>query len=322
MIVCTTIRELKEHLAKRRLQAPEELVGIVPTMGFLHEGHASLMRRARTECGYTVLTVFVNPLQFGPGEDFDRYPRDEQRDIALAEANGIDLVFMPSAAEMYPVKPLTKVLVSDVTDRLCGASRPGHFDGVGTVVSKLFHLVQPDRAYFGMKDAQQIAVIQRMVNDLNFPVEIVPCDTVREADGLAMSSRNVYLNEEERRQAVVLSRTLSEAKSWIRQPGIKSGELSDLVRKAIGRAPLAEIDYAELLKYPDLTEPEPDTDLSRYPDTLILALAVKFGRTRLIDNRLMEGYGGESHVQNDDEIEDSSGNRYGSELELCGQYND
>jgi pantoate--beta-alanine ligase len=223
---------------------------------------------------------------------------------------------------MYPSKPLTKVLVSNVTDRLCGASRPGHFDGVGTVVSKLFHLVQPDRAYFGMKDAQQIAVIQRMVNDLNFPVVIVPCDTVREADGLAMSSRNVYLNEEERRQAVVLSRTLSEAQRWVRQPGITSRELSALVKEAIGRAPLAEIDYAELLKYPDLTEPEPDADLSRYPETLILALAVKFGRTRLIDNRLLEGYGGESHVQNDDEIEDSPGNRYGSELELCGQYND
>jgi pantoate--beta-alanine ligase len=151
---------------------------------------------------------------------------------------------------------------------------------------------------------------------------IVPCDTVREADGLAMSSRNVYLNEEERRQAVVLSRTLSEAQRWVRQPGITSRELSALVKEAIGRAPLAEIDYAELLKYPDLTEPEPDADLSRYPETLILALAVKFGRTRLIDNRLLEGYGGESHVQNDDEIEDSPGNRYGSELELCGQYND
>ena len=296
MIVCASIHELKESLAQRRLERPKETIGVVPTMGFLHEGHASLMKRAKAECGFTVLTVFVNPLQFGPNEDFDRYPRDTERDLKLAEENGIDVVFMPSVQEMYPKKPLTRVLVSDITDRLCGASRPGHFDGVGTVVSKLFHLIQPDRAYFGMKDAQQVAVIRRMVDDLNMPVTIVSCETLREPDGLAMSSRNVYLSEEERRQAVVLSATLDKAERWIREPGITAGTFAARLRDSIEGAQLARIDYAELLEYPDLIAPEPETDLSRCPSTLIAALAVYFGKTRLIDNRILEPHGGGKHV--------------------------
>ncbi|MBW7458751.1 pantoate--beta-alanine ligase, partial [Paenibacillus sepulcri] len=169
MIVSTTLNELNQQLKQRRRQFPDEKIGLVPTMGFLHDGHASMMKRAKEECGYVVLSVFVNPLQFGPNEDFDRYPRDRERDTAIAENNGIDLLFMPSLEEMYPKKPLTKVLISEVTERLCGASRPGHFDGVGTVVSKLFNLIRPDRAYFGMKDAQQVAVVERMVFDLNIP---------------------------------------------------------------------------------------------------------------------------------------------------------
>ncbi|BBH20955.1 pantoate--beta-alanine ligase [Paenibacillus baekrokdamisoli] len=309
MIVCTTITELKAQLLKQRRSVPEGRIGLIPTMGFLHAGHASLMRRANEECEYTILSIFVNPLQFGPNEDFDRYPRDSERDIALAEANHIDVVFMPTVHEMYPKTPFTKVLVSTVTDRLCGASRPGHFDGVGTVVSKLFHLIMPDCAYFGMKDAQQVAVIKRMVDDLNFPVEIVPCETIREADGLAMSSRNVYLNEEQRNQAVVLSQTLLAADDWLKEPGITAAELASRINSKIREASLAEIDYAEVLEYPDLTLPEQGVDLSRHESTLIVALAVKFGQTRLIDNRLMVPFGGDRHVQNDDEIQAASGNR-------------
>lgn len=292
MIVCTTINEARARLAERRRQAPEERIGFVPTMGYLHEGHASLMRRAKEECGYTVLSVFVNPLQFGPNEDFDRYPRSAEQDIALAEASGIDLLLMPSVSEMYPAKPLTRVIVDSVTDRLCGASRPGHFDGVGLVVSKLFHIIAPHRAYFGMKDAQQVAVIKRMVDDLNMPVEIVPCDIVREADGLAMSSRNVYLTEEEREQAVVLSKSLQLAGDWVQEPGMTADRLIGLVRTAIGEAPLAVIDYAELLTYPDLSPVEAQALLPDDPQTLIIALAVKFGGTRLIDNRLIIPHGG------------------------------
>ncbi|UVI32428.1 pantoate--beta-alanine ligase [Paenibacillus spongiae] len=296
MIAITTIQELLHHMRTRRREYPDDRIGLVPTMGYLHEGHASLMRRSKAECGFSVLSIFVNPLQFGPNEDFDRYPRDAERDLALAERNGIDLVFMPSVQEMYPSKPLTSVIISQVTDRLCGASRPGHFDGVGTVVSKLFHLTQPDRAYFGMKDAQQVAVIQRMVDDLNIQVEIVPCETVRESDGLAMSSRNVYLSPDARAQAVVLSQALTEAEQAVKEAGMTVKELEARIRETIAKAPLADIDYAEVLDYPDLTVPSAEVDLSQYPNKLIVALAVKFGSTRLIDNRLLDSHGGERHV--------------------------
>lgn len=296
MIVATTIAELKQVIGGWKDSSPSARVGFVPTMGFLHEGHASLMRRATAECDFAVLSIFVNPLQFGPNEDFDRYPRDAERDLALARANGIDLVFMPTVAEMYPKKPVTKVMITQVTEKLCGASRPGHFDGVGIVVSKLFHLVQPDLAYFGMKDAQQVAVIERMVEDLNMPVTIVPCETVREADGLAMSSRNVYLSEEERAQAIVLSKTLRSMDTWLQTPGMTLSALSDKIVSSIEQAPLAKIDYAEVLTYPDLEEPEAGLELSHFEGKLIVALAVKFGSTRLIDNRLLEIRGGVLHV--------------------------
>ncbi|RAP76353.1 pantoate--beta-alanine ligase [Paenibacillus montanisoli] len=320
MIRCSTIQELREQLARLRRNAPESLIGFVPTMGYLHEGHASLMRRASEECAVTVLSIFVNPLQFGPNEDFDRYPRDLERDGKLAEANGVDILFAPAVKEIYPTKPLTRVLISEVTDRLCGASRPGHFDGVGTVVSKLFNLVQPDRAYFGMKDAQQVAVIEQMVHDLNIPVQIVRCETVREADGLAMSSRNVYLSAEEREQAVVLSKTLQAASGWLKQPGMTPAKLSKLIAERIRTASLARIDYAELLTYPELAQLDSNTDLSVISQPLIIALAVKFGSTRLIDNRLFELGGGDNHVQNHDEIQASPGDRDRGEPQLCGQH--
>jgi pantoate--beta-alanine ligase len=296
MIVCSTIEEIRAVLARRRMKDSDGKIGLVPTMGYLHEGHASLMRRAKEECGFAVLSIFVNPLQFGPNEDYDQYPRDPKRDCALAEVNGIDAVFMPSAAEMYPKPSATKVLVSGVTDRLCGASRPGHFDGVGTVVSKLFHIIQPDRAYFGMKDAQQVAVIKRMTDDLNIPVDIVPCPTVREQDGLALSSRNIYLSADERSQAVVLSSALEAAAEWIGEPGMTAAELEQRLSAHIGKSALAVIDYAAVLTFPDLQPPETFALLAEIDEELIIALAVKFGRTRLIDNRLFSKTGVISYV--------------------------
>jgi pantoate--beta-alanine ligase len=315
MNICRTKAELKQQLSEIRKDGNQ--VGFVPTMGFLHEGHASLLRQSKAENDVTILSIFVNPLQFGPNEDLDRYPRDEKRDLAIAEECGTDLVFIPSVQEMYPVKPLTSIIVNQLTDRLCGASRPGHFDGVGTVVSKLFHLIQPDRAYFGMKDAQQVAVIQQMVNDLNMPVEIIPCPIVREPDGLALSSRNVYLSAEQRLQAVVLSKTLQQAAKWASEPEMTVERLLAKVKVNIDKASEAVIDYAELLYYPGLQAPEPRALLQTLNQPLILALAVKFGATRLIDNHLLESMEVSEHVQNDDEIQASPGNRYGSEPELC-----
>lgn len=278
------IQELRQFIRQTRMNQPEARIGFVPTMGYLHQGHQSLLDAARRECDVVVLSIFVNPLQFGANEDLSRYPRDEERDIAIARAAGTDIVFCPQVQEMYPNPTKTIVSVSGVTQRLCGASRPGHFDGVATVVTKLLNIVQPDYAYFGMKDAQQVAVIEQMVRDLNIPVTIVPCPTVRESDGLAMSSRNVYLTEEERRQAVVLSRALDTADRMIRdhREGLTAVELREAVIATIRTAPLAEIDYAEVLSYPAL---EPFRSLSEV-DRFIVAMAVKFGGTRLIDNRL------------------------------------
>ncbi|ACT01101.1 pantoate--beta-alanine ligase [Paenibacillus sp. JDR-2] len=286
MILCRTIAELKNELISIKKSNDNATIGLVPTMGFLHEGHASLMRQSVSENTASVLSIFVNPMQFGPNEDFDRYPRDEARDLALAKENGIDIVFMPDVKEMYPSKPRTSVIISQLTDRLCGASRPGHFDGVGLVVSKLFHLVQPDRAYFGMKDAQQLAVIQQMTDDLNIPVEIVPCPIVREPDGLALSSRNVYLSAEQRQQAVVLSQSLNLAKAWMKEKGITPEELLARIKAKINEASQADIDYAEWLTYPSLELPVRSEPIAAQSGKFILALAVKFGSTRLIDNAL------------------------------------
>ncbi|WP_426453621.1 pantoate--beta-alanine ligase [Paenibacillus sp. S-38] len=279
------IHQLRQLLKDKKAENPGLTVGFVPTMGFLHRGHASLMEAARRECDLVVLSIFVNPLQFGPNEDFERYPRDEQRDLEIAGKAGVDLVFFPQVEEMYPSPTKTIVSVSGVSEGLCGASRPGHFDGVSTVVTKLFNIVQPDRAYFGLKDAQQVAVIEQMVHDLNMPVTIVPCPIVREADGLALSSRNVYLNEEERRQALVLSAALNAAERFIEERGREAtaAELTRVIRQEIGKSALADIDYAEVLTYPAL---EPFATLEA-GQRIITALAVRFGRTRLIDNRIL-----------------------------------
>lgn len=279
MKTVTTVEEL------RRLLRPlkNRQIGLVPTMGYLHDGHVSLIRKAREDCDVVVLSVFVNPLQFGPQEDYDRYPRDLERDVRIAEQAGVDFLFAPSVDEMYPEKPLTKVTVSRLTDRLCGASRPGHFDGVATVVAKLFHIVEPDRAYFGLKDAQQVAVVERMVRDLHFSTKVVACPTVREEDGLAISSRNVYLSGEERKQATVLSAALREVAEQVRIGKMtRARQVIDYLKKRISSQPLASIDYVDVLTYPDLTP----VDLLQ-GCRILVAVAVRFGKTRLIDNIIL-----------------------------------
>ncbi|MDO3409641.1 pantoate--beta-alanine ligase [Saccharibacillus sp. CPCC 101409] len=286
------VRGLIERLRAERAGGESgNEVGFVPTMGYLHEGHASLLRRARRENGITALSIFVNPIQFGPNEDLERYPRSEEADLELAAREGVDVVFLPSAQEMYPAQRRTTVAVTGVTERLCGASRPGHFDGVATVVSKLFNIVKPDKAYFGAKDAQQVAVLQKMVSDLNMDVRIVPCPIVREADGLALSSRNVYLSEEQRREALVLSRSLREASARIESEAeVTPEQIVAGVTGSIQASPLAQIDYVELLTFPELQPLDPKRDLSDLRDSggsVILALAVKFGSTRLIDNAIL-----------------------------------
>ena len=286
------IAELRAHIAAYRRggsggkDRQVGQVGLVPTMGYLHDGHASLIRRSSEQNGLTVLSIFVNPLQFGPNEDFDRYPRDEQRDLAVAKEAGADLVFLPTVQEMYPQPMRTTVSVSELTDRLCGASRPGHFAGVATVVAKLLNIVQPDRAYFGLKDAQQAAVLARMVGDLQFPVEIVPCPIVREPDGLALSSRNVYLGPEERKQALILSQTLAQVPEWV-EGGLTEAELAVRIRGRIRSQPLADIEYAETVTYPALQPPPASLALKESREPLLVALAVRFGSTRLIDNVLL-----------------------------------
>lgn len=257
-------------------------VGFVPTMGYLHDGHLALVRRARGENSVVVVSIFVNPTQFGPTEDFNRYPRDIPRDLSLLEKEGTDIVFIPSASEMYPQGFSSWVLVEKVTERLEGRSRPGHFKGVATVVNKLFNIVEPTRAYFGQKDAQQVVVIKRMVADLNMNVEIVVVPTVRESDGLAMSSRNVYLNPQERQAATVLFRALSLAKSlW--EKGERDAEV---IRREmeflIKSEPLARVDYVSIA--------DPDTleELSKIDGVALVSLAVWIGKTRLIDNLVLE----------------------------------
>jgi len=298
MKVIRTIAELRQELSLKRqsIQSRESIVGLVPTMGFLHEGHASLMHAAKQQSDIVVLSIFVNPIQFGPNEDFDSYPRDEARDVETARSKGVDIVFIPSVEEMYPQPTQTTVFVSHLTDRLCGASRPGHFDGVTTVVSKLFNIVQPQRAFFGMKDAQQVAVIQQMVNDLNMAVEVVPCPIVRESDGLALSSRNVYLSTEQRKEALVLSKALREAQEAVDAgTAMTAADIRGILRQNIERSPMAVIDYAEIQAFPSL-EPLADQEKVHGRDDLLIALAVKFGKTRLIDNIRLQKSEVLSHV--------------------------
>lgn len=301
MKVVRSITEMRTEVKQLRKQRStighEATVGLVPTMGFLHDGHASLMQKATEMSDIVAISIFVNPIQFGPNEDFERYPRDEKRDLALAEKNGVDLVFMPGVEDMYPTPIKTHVTVADLTDTLCGASRPGHFDGVSTVVTKLFNIVKPDYAFFGTKDAQQVAVLRQMVTDLNMDVEIVPCPIVREQDGLALSSRNVYLSREERDQALVLSRSLNNVQQQIRnQENMTAGQVREFLRTAIAQSTIAEIDYADILSFPHLESLAEHTVLADLDHEVIIALAVKFGRTRLIDNVILEAKGVALHV--------------------------
>ncbi len=255
-------------------------IGLVPTMGFLHDGHLSLVRAARSECDVVVMSIFVNPKQFGPNEDFESYPRDMERDLRLAREGGVNIVFTPNVSDVYPDGFQSEVVVRGLTELLCGAVRPGHFDGVTTVVAKLFNMVGPDRAYFGQKDYQQAAVIQRMVTDLDMPLQIVVCPIVREPDGLAMSSRNAYLSPEERRAALVLSRALEVAESHIATGERHGPALVAVMRDVIAAEPLARLEYVAVC------DPQTLQPLDRLSPTVLVALAVHIGRTRLIDNAL------------------------------------
>lgn len=258
-------------------------IGFVPTMGYLHDGHVSLINKARQENDKVVVSVFVNPTQFGPNEDFDKYPKNPERDREICEEAGVDLVFAPSVAEMYPSMNLALVDITELGEGLCGAKRPGHFRGVCTVVSKLFNIVTPDRAYFGEKDRQQLIIIERMVKDLNYNIQIVPCPTVREEDGLAMSSRNAYLSEEERRAARVIPESLNLAYQTIVGGERKAAVIKDLINKKIKAEPLAEIDYIEVV---DGSRLKPVTFIN---PPVVVAVAVYIGATRLIDNFLFKG---------------------------------
>ncbi len=256
--------------------------GLVPTMGYLHEGHLSLCRRAQAECDHVAVSIFVNPTQFGPHEDLARYPRDLPRDLALLESVGVDLVFAPEPAEIYPPNFQTYVTVEQVTQPLEGAARPGHFRGVATVVAKLFNIFQPDKAYFGQKDAQQVVVVKQMARDLDFPLEIIVCPTVREPDGLAMSSRNTYLTPEQRRAAPVLYRALCAAKAvW--DAGQREGDaLRQAMRDVLAGEPLAQPEYVSA------ADPLTLAELGTAERGVLLSMAVRLGTTRLIDNFLLE----------------------------------
>ncbi len=253
-------------------------VGLVPTMGFLHEGHLSLVKRACQDCASVLTSIFVNPTQFGPQEDLDAYPRDIPRDLRLLDELGVDVVWIPESKEMYTPDFQTWVTVEHLPRPLEGKMRPGHFRGVTTVVAKLFNAVQPDIAYFGQKDAQQVIVIRRMVEDLNFPIEIIVCPIIREPDGLAMSSRNSYLNQDERQAATVLFRSLSAAEEAYNQGISDADQLRDIMTKTIMTEPLADLQYASC------ANPETLEELSGSIARALLSLAVKIGKTRLIDN--------------------------------------
>ena len=277
MIIATTLEELRS--ARLLLDGP---VGFVPTMGFLHAGHISLVRRARDECKSVVVSIFINPTQFGPNEDLSKYPRDLDRDLRLLEEAGADLVWTPTPEVMYPPGFQTWVEVQEMTQPLEGAQRPGHFLGVTTVVAKLFNAVQPTKAYFGQKDAQQAAVIRQMVRDLNFPIEIVVCPIVREPDGLAMSSRNVYLGIEQRKAATVLFRALGAAKNEFEKGERDAEKLRRKMKDVIASEPLAQMQYVSCADYNTLEE------LQTVTGKTLLSMAVFFDGTRLIDNFVLE----------------------------------
>src|SRR5699024_7777346 len=277
MKIIRTINEMKAYNKENQ----GKTVGLVPTMGFLHEGHLSLAEEARKENDIVVMSIFVNPLQFGPNEDFDAYPRDEEKDIETAKAKGVDVLFIPAVKEMYPKELGIKLIVEEGTNVLCGRSRPGHFDGVGTVLTKLFHIIQPTKSYFGLKDAQQFAIVHHLVEQLNFPLRVIGLPTVRETDGLAKSSRNVNLSPKERQEATVLYKSLQYAKNLI-VDGMKN---SDIIKKEdkkiVENESNGKIDYIEVLNYPNLES------IEMISEQVIIAVAVQFSQARLIDNIIL-----------------------------------
>jgi len=276
MIIVRSIKKLKQEILQIKKQG--KTIGFVPTMGYLHEGHLKLVHEAKLQNDVVVLSVFVNPLQFGPNEDFNTYPRDLKRDEQLAKENGVNLLFAPSVEEMYPHEPSVKVIVKDRVNVLCGSKREGHFDGVATVLTKLFNLVQPDRAYFGMKDAQQVAVVDGLINDFHFPIELVPVETVREEDGLAKSSRNVRLLPDERKEASHLYQSLCLAKQLIEDGERNREAIIHAMESYLKQHVNGEIDYIEIYSYPELKS------LDILKGNIIIALAVRFKQARLIDN--------------------------------------
>jgi pantoate--beta-alanine ligase len=274
-----TIAEMKS--ACRGVARASKTLGLVPTMGALHEGHLSLVRASRAQCDVTAASIFVNPLQFGPSEDLAKYPRTLERDAALLEELGVDFLFVPTVAEMYPPGARTYVDVSDLSGKLDGGSRPGHFRGVATVVCKLFEIVRPDRAYFGQKDAAQVVLLRKMARDLDMDVELVVCPIVREADGLALSSRNVYLSPEQRQQALVLSRSLQEVRSVAETGERDAAKLLEAGRRVIAAEPGAKLDYYVVVD-PDTLEP-----VAKVSRGTLVAVAAWVGTTRLIDNMVL-----------------------------------
>lgn len=275
-----TIQDVRDYV--RTQKSLGKSIALIPTMGALHEGHLTLVRTAKNQCDIVIVSVFVNPTQFGPNEDYDAYPRTLEADCMNAEKAGASAIFAPSPAEMYPDGFATTVNVSGITDLLCGAQRPGHFAGVALVVTKLFNIIQPDRAFFGQKDAQQVLVIRRFTHDLNIPVEIISVPIVRDENGLALSSRNQYLSAKEKSAALVLSRSLKTAEEAVRQGEVRTNVLTDLVVRTIEAEPLATIDYVHIYAYPSLEV----TDTIE--PSALLALAVRIGTTRLIDNTILE----------------------------------
>ncbi len=280
MIIAETITQTREFITQARQAG--KTIGLVPTLGGLHEGHFSLIRRSCAECDFTAVSIFVNPTQFGPTEDLDNYPQTTEADRRACRELGVDLVFAPTAAEMYPRDDLTWVTVEKLSEHLCGAARPTHFRGVCTVVAKLFNIITPDVAYFGEKDAQQLAVIRRMVDDLNMPIEIRPCPTVREPDGLAMSTRNQYLDPDQRRQATCLHRALTRAAELIATGEKSAPAIIDVMTEIINSASQAQIDYISIVDK-DLLQP-----LATLDRPCLIALAVRIGPARLIDNILVD----------------------------------
>ena len=280
MDICYTIKDVRERVNAWKRE--ELTIGFVPTMGYLHEGHKSLMEAARANNDRVVVSVFVNPMQFGPNEDLESYPRDFEKDSALCESVGVDLIFHPEPEEMYADGFCSYVDMNGLTTELCGKSRPIHFRGVQTVVLKLFNIVKPDTAYFGQKDAQQLAVIKRMVKDLNVDTEIVGCPIVREADGLAKSSRNTYLNPDERKAALILSRSLKLGRELIENGETDSKAVIKAITDSINTEPLAKIDYVDVVDFDTITP------VDKIGKSVLVAIAVYIGKTRLIDNFIIE----------------------------------